>query len=91
MRQAMRKAMRQAMPSPFNSAFSNWAVAVGLWALPYLTLRHQLGLDVTDAFQWSLLAVSVFGLSRAFYVAWHVTRDRTWRASHGLPAPRSAN
>jgi hypothetical protein len=79
------------MPSPFNPVVSNWAVAVGLWALPYLTLRHQLGLDATDAFQWSLLAVSIFGLSRAFYVAWHVSRDRAWRASHGLLKSHSAN
>ena len=79
------------MPSPLNTAFSNWAAAVALWALPYLTLRHHLGAEPTEALQWSLVAISVFGTVRVFYVAWQVSRDRTWRASHGLLASRPAN
>ena len=78
------------MPGAFNPAFSNWAALVALWALPYLTLRHHLGVGTTEALQWSLVAISVFGTVRVFYVAWQVSRDRAWRASHGLLA-RPAN
>jgi len=74
------------MPGAFNPAFSNWAALVALWALPYLTLRHHLGVETTEALQWSLVAISVFGTMRVFHVAWQVSRDRAWRASHGLPA-----
>jgi hypothetical protein len=81
----------RAMPSLLNPVLSNWAAVVAMWALPYLTLRHHLGLETTDALQWSLVAVSVFGTARVLYVAWRVSRDRAWRASHGLLAPRRAN
>ena len=72
------------MPSPINNVLSNWAALVALWALPYLSLRHHLGLEATDALQWSLVAVSVFGTVRVLTMAWQMSRDRAWRASHGL-------
>ena len=74
------------MPSLRDTVFSNWAAAVALWALPYLTLRDHLGLETTKTLQWSLVAIGVVGTVRVFYVAWQVSRDRAWRASHGLLA-----
>lgn len=72
------------MPSPVNAVLFNWAAAVALWALPYLTLRDRLGPETTQALQWLLVAISVFGTIGVFYVAWQTSRDRAWRASHGL-------
>jgi hypothetical protein len=79
------------MPSLLDTVLSNWAAAVALWALPYLTLRHHLGHETTEALQWSLVAISVFGTIHVFYAAWQVSRDRAWRASHGLLASHPAN
>lgn len=79
------------MPRPLDPVFSNWAAGVALWALPYLTLRHQLGIETTETLRWSLVAISVFGTVRVFCAAWQVSRDRAWRASHGFLGPRPAN
>ena len=72
------------MPSPFNIVFYTWAAAIALCALPYVRLRHQFGIETTEALQWWLVAVGVFGTVRVLYAAWQVSRDRAWRASHGL-------
>jgi hypothetical protein len=79
------------MPSLLNTVFSNWAAVIALWALPYLTLRHHLGPETTEAMQWSLVAVGVFGTVRVLYVAWQVSRDRAWRVSRGLLASLPAD
>lgn len=79
------------MPNLLDNVLSNWAASVALWALPYLTLRHHLGHETTEALQWSLVAVSVVGTIHVLYAAWQVSRDRAWRASHGLSAAFSAN
>jgi hypothetical protein len=78
------------MPSLLGTAFSNWAAAVALWTLPYLTLRHHLGPGTPETLQWLLVAIGVFGTVNVFYVAWRVSSDRAWRASHGLLAPLRA-
>jgi hypothetical protein len=72
------------MPVPFSVVFANWSAALALWALPYLTLRHQLGLETSDALQWSVLAVAVIGSGRVFHLAWQASREPAWRAAHGL-------
>lgn len=69
------------------AGFYYWAAAVALFALPYLTLRRHAGLETTEALQWALVAVAAFGTVRVFYVAWQLSRDRAWRASHGFTAP----
>ncbi len=78
------------MPSLRDKIFSNWAAAIALWALPYLTLRRHLGVETTETLKWSLVAIGVLGTVRVLYVAWQVSRDRAWRASHGLLASRPA-
>jgi hypothetical protein len=72
------------MPSPLDRAFYIWAAVIALCALPYVRLRHQLGIETTEALQWSLVAVGVFGTVRVLYVAWQMSRSRAWRAAHGL-------
>lgn len=81
----------RAVPSLPESVLANWAAAIALWALPYLTLRHHVGHDTTQAMQWSLLAIAVLGSIHVFYVAWRVSRDRAWRAAHGLRTPVPAH
>jgi len=76
------------MPSPLNTVLFNWAALVALCALPYLKLRHHLGLDTTDALQWSLLAIGVAGTVGILHSAWQTSRVRASRAAHGLPASR---
>ena len=49
------------MPSPLNPVLFNWAALVAICALPYLKLRHHLGLETPEAMQWSLVAIGVFG------------------------------
>ena len=49
------------MPSPLSPVLFNWAALVAICALPYLKLRHHLGLETTEAMQWSLVAVGVVG------------------------------
>jgi hypothetical protein len=78
------------MPSLRDRVFSNWAAAVALWALPYLTLRHHLNVETTEALKWSLVAVGVLGTIQVLYVAWRVSSNQAWRASHGLLASRPA-
>jgi len=79
------------MPRLPETVLSNWAAALALWALPYLALRHHFGHETTDALQWLLLAIAVLGTIHVFYVAWQVSRDRAWRAAHGLRTPISAH
>lgn len=79
------------MPSQLNAVLFNWAGAVALWALPYLTLRHCVGAETTQALQWLLVAIGVFGTIGALYLAWQMSGDRAWRASHGLLRSHTAN
>ena len=74
------------MPNPLNPVLLNWAALVAICALPYLKLRHQLGLGTTEAMQWSLVAIGAFGTVGILCAAWQTSRDRAWRASHGLLA-----
>jgi len=74
------------MPSPLNSVLFNWAALVAICALPYLKLRHHLGLETPEALQWSLVAIGVFGTVGVLCLAWRTSRERAWRAAHGLPA-----
>jgi hypothetical protein len=67
-----------------NLVLSNWAAAMALWALPYLTLLHHLRIEVSDALQWSLLVVGVAGIGSVLYTAWRDTQSPAWRARHGL-------
>ena len=73
-----------------NSVAENWAAAVALWALPYLTLLGYLRPEAarSEVLQWSLLMVGVMGFASALCAAWKDTMDPAWRASHGLP-PRA--
>lgn len=77
------------MPSPLNPVLFNWAALVAICALPYLKLRHHLGLETPEAMQWSLVAIGVFGTVGVLCAAWQTSRERAWRASHGLLAPRA--
>lgn len=74
------------MPSPLNSVLFNWAALVAICALPYLKLRHHLGLETPEALQWLLVAIGVFGTVGVLCAAWRTSRERAWRAAHGLPA-----
>jgi hypothetical protein len=74
------------MQSLSETVISVWAAVIALWALPYLTLRHHLGLETSEAMQWALVAIGAAGTAHILYVAWRVSRDRAWRAAHGLPA-----
>ena len=67
-----------------NLVLSNWAAALALWALPYLTLLHHLRIEASDALQWSLLIAGVAGIGSVLYIAWRDTQDPAWRARHGL-------
>jgi hypothetical protein len=68
------------MPSPLPFVV-NWAALVAICALPYLKLRHQFGLETTEAMQWSLVAVGAFGTIGILCTAWQVSRARAVRAS----------
>jgi hypothetical protein len=70
-----------------NSVAENWAAAVALWALPYLTLLGYLRPEAAQSkvLQWSLLMIGVLGFASVFCAAWKDTMDPAWRASHGLP------
>jgi hypothetical protein len=75
-----------------NSVLENWAAAVALWALPYLTLLGHLRPEAarSEVLQWSLLLIGILGIASVLYTAWKDTLDPAWRASHGLPPrPRS--
>jgi hypothetical protein len=73
-----------------NSVAENWAAAVALWALPYLTLLGYLRPEAarSEVLQWSLLLVGILGFVSVICAAWKDTTDPAWRASHGLP-PRA--
>jgi hypothetical protein len=73
-----------------NSVAENWAAAVALWALPYLTLLGYLRPEAaqSDVLQWSLLLVGILGFTSVICAAWQDTMDPAWRASRGLP-PRA--
>ena len=77
------------MPSPLSPVLFNWAALVAICALPYLKLRHHFGLETTEAMQWSLVAVGVVGTVGVLFAAWQTSRERAWRASHGLLASRT--
>ena len=68
------------MPSPLPFVV-NWAALVAICALPDLKLRHQFGLETTEAMQWSLVAVGAFGTISILCVAWQASRTRAVRAS----------
>ena len=70
-----------------NSVVENWAAAVALWALPYLTLLGYLRPEAarSEVLQWSLLLIGILGFASVLYTAWKDTLDPAWRASHGLP------
>jgi hypothetical protein len=70
-----------------NSVAENWAVAVALWAVPYLTLLGYLRPEAaqSEILQWSLLLVGILGCACVISAAWKDTTDPAWRASHGLP------
>jgi hypothetical protein len=70
-----------------NSVAENWAVAVALWALPYLTLLGYLRPEAaqSEVLQWLLLLIGVLGFACVVSAAWKDTMDPAWRASHGLP------
>ena len=72
---------------------TNWGAVIALWAPVYLALLDHYGgvFSVrSEALEWALVAVGVFGLGSVLYIAWHDTRDPQWRASHGLlEHPRS--
>jgi hypothetical protein len=74
------------MPASADSFLSNWAALSALWAVPYLTLLHHLGLDVaaSTTLQWLLLAIAVLGIASALHAAWCDTQNPRWRAAHGL-------
>jgi hypothetical protein len=73
-----------------NSVAENWAAAVALWALPYLTLLGFLRPEAarSEVLQWSLLLIGILGFASVISAAWKDTMDPAWRASHGLP-PRA--
>lgn len=79
------------MPSPLNAVLFNWAGAIALWALPYLSLRHRVGIETALALQWLLVAIAVFATVGVFYLAWQTSGDRAWRASHGLLRSHGSN
>jgi hypothetical protein len=69
-----------------NSVAENWAAAVALWALPYLTLLGYLHPEAaqSEMLQWLLLLIGITGFASVFWAAWQDTADPAWRASHGL-------
>lgn len=69
-----------------NSVAENWAAAVALWALPYLTMLSYLRPEAaaSEVLQWLLLLIGVLGFASMFCAAWQDTMDPAWRASHGL-------
>ena len=73
-----------------NSVAENWAAAVALWALPYLTLLGFLRPEAarSEVLQWSLLLIGILGFASVISAAWKDTMDPAWRKSHGLP-PRA--
>jgi len=73
------------MPLSLHLVLLNWAAAIALWALPYLSLLDRLRLEPSEALQWSLVAIGMTGLVAALVLAWRDTRDPAWRAAHGLP------
>jgi hypothetical protein len=80
------------MPVSSNLAMANWAAAMALWALPYLTLLHHLRIEPSQAMQWALVLIGAIGSAAVFYVAWLESRRPSWRASRGLrPLPKAAN
>ena len=65
---------------------------VALWAPVYLGILDFFGGELSprsEALEWSVVAVGVFGFASVFYVAWKDTRDPAWRAAHGLPQSAS--
>jgi hypothetical protein len=74
------------MPASADSLLSNWAALIALWAVPYLTLLHRLGLDAADSttLQWLLLAIAALGIASVLHAAWRDTQNPRWRAAHGL-------
>jgi hypothetical protein len=75
-----------------NSVAENWAAAVALWALPYLTLLGFLRPEAarSEVLQWSLLMIGVLGFTSVICAAWKDTMDPKWRKSHGLPPRENA-
>jgi hypothetical protein len=76
------------MPVSSNLVMATWAAAIALWALPYLALLHHVGIEPSQAMQWSLVVIGAIGSGSVFYIAWLESRRPSWRASHGLrPLP----
>jgi hypothetical protein len=65
---------------------ANWAAAMALWALPYLSLLHHFRVEPLQATQWALVLIGAAGSAGVFYTAWVESRRPSWRASHGLPS-----
>jgi hypothetical protein len=79
------------MPAFSNLVMANWAAAMALWALPYLSLLHHFRIEPLQATQWALVLIGVAGSAGVFYAAWLESRSPSWRASRGLrPLPRVA-
>lgn len=77
---------RLQLRKPIVVMLSTIGALVALWAPVYLGL-----LDRSDSgtrsglLEWLMLAIGVLGFTGMLYLAHKDTRDRTWRAAHGLP------
>lgn len=69
-----------------NLVMANWAAAMALWALPYLSLLHHFRVEPLQATQWALVLIGAAGSAGVLYAAWVESRRPSWRASHGLPS-----
>ena len=58
-----------------NSVAENWAAAVALWALPYLTLLGFLRPEAaqSEVLQWSLLLIAI---NLGYKLTWDPDRER---------------
>jgi hypothetical protein len=78
------------MPTPLNPVLLTWAALVALCALPYLKLRAFIGLETTEAMQWSLVAIGLFGTAGILFTAWQTSRDRALRtARRRIASPKN--
>jgi hypothetical protein len=76
------------IPVSVITVLAGLGVVVAYWAPAYLALLDHFGgglLALSEALEWSLLAVGALGLGTVLYLAWQDTRDPAWRAAHGLP------
>lgn len=82
-----RKFAGERMPAFPKFVVANWAVLMGLWALPYLSLLRHVGIEPSEPMQWLLLVICCVGSASIFYIASRDSLRLSVRASHGLRSP----